>query len=304
MDILKNYLEAMLQDFPKTKETLDLQENIWESMQNKYDDLITNGKSKHEAVGMVIAQFGDINELKEAYGIIANETNHSSKNIEYLPAEKLDIYISFIDKYSHMVALGVFMIIISVLGSILAQGLGVAIMLTLIAASVAIFVTFGFQLQDYSDIEKGLYHLNDVDIIRIKENYNDFKPKYRFAIVAGIVLCIFSVISIILMGMTIGSELILIPFFGAIAVAVYLFVVYGILQSKYNLLLRDEKTMQELQNEQDYEWLYDITMPLATMIFLLLGFLGNNWHPSWIVIPIAAIATNGAIEILKRKKNI
>lgn len=41
-------------------------------MENKYDDLISEGKTEQEAFGTVISQFGDINELKEAYGVAVN----------------------------------------------------------------------------------------------------------------------------------------------------------------------------------------------------------------------------------------
>lgn len=37
--------------------------------------------------------------------------------------------------------------------------------------------------------------------------------------------------------------------------------------------------------------LFSLTMPLAAMVYLILGFTQELWHPGWIIFPIVAIIT-------------
>ncbi len=300
MNTLRDYVEVIFQDFPKTKANLDLKANILESMEDKYEDLITDGKTEQEAIGIVIAQFGNIDELKEAYGILP-----ADEDVEYLPTEKLNEYILFKEKFAHMIALGVSMIILSVLAVfLLPEGLGIIILLTVVAISVAIFILFGLRSTEYKHVDEARYYLFGNDKAEIQKKYNKFKPKFQFAITVGVALCILSVALFYIFNDTfnVGDALSFIPFFGLIAIAVYLFITYSIRNSMYNVLLRDEETIKEMQDEKSFEWVYGITMPLASMIFLAFGFLKNAWHPAWLIFPIAAILTNGIIEVLKRRR--
>ena len=66
-------------------------------------------------------------------------------------------------------------------------------------------------------------------------------------------------------------------------------------------LSRDEEIIEELEYTEKYGWLYGITMPLSSLIFLLLSW--NRWddldkYPTWIVFPIVAIVTYGITRII------
>jgi len=70
MDALKNYVETMFHDhLPSTEESLEIKADILISMEDKYADLLASNKTEEEALEIVINQFGDINELKEALNI-------------------------------------------------------------------------------------------------------------------------------------------------------------------------------------------------------------------------------------------
>jgi len=72
METLKNYIESKFCDFPRTQEILDIKANILISMEDKYADLIENKKTSEEALEIVLNQFGDITELKEALNITSS----------------------------------------------------------------------------------------------------------------------------------------------------------------------------------------------------------------------------------------
>lgn len=306
MNTLENYVEAMFNDFPKTKENLDVKANILASMEDKYDDLIANGKTEQVALGIVISQFGDISELKEAFGISSTDDV-----IEYLSTKRLSDYLSFARKQACAIALGVSMIILSVIGPILIgeeqEILGVTIFLVTVALSVGVFIIYGFRSNDYKGIKAGKYHLLESDKTIIQIEHTRFKPKYQFAIATGVIICILSSVVFIILGENGSESLGFVLFFGLIAIAVYLCIVFGMLKTMYNLLLRDEEFIQELQHELQrtrmFGWIYGITMPLATMIFLWMSW--ERWdeldsRPTWLIFPVVAILTHGLVEILNR----
>jgi len=91
MEILKNYVDTMFRDFPDTDDSQQLKESILESMTEKYYDLIDEGKSDAEALGAVLAQFGDIEELKEAYEV---KEDKSGFHLEIKASSKESILLS------------------------------------------------------------------------------------------------------------------------------------------------------------------------------------------------------------------
>ena len=63
MDTIKNYLDNMFSAFPKTAEISKIKENLFSNMEDKYNELKQSGKSENEAIGIVISEFGNIDEL-------------------------------------------------------------------------------------------------------------------------------------------------------------------------------------------------------------------------------------------------
>jgi len=82
MEILKNYVDAMFKEFPNNTETAELKTRILDSMEAKFQDLLEDGKNESEALGTVIAQFGDIEELKEAYEVPVEEKEEDFEFVE------------------------------------------------------------------------------------------------------------------------------------------------------------------------------------------------------------------------------
>ena len=69
MDTIKNYLENMFATLPKNQEVLRLKNDLLESMEDKYNELKQSGRSENEAVGIVISEFGNIDEFVKELGI-------------------------------------------------------------------------------------------------------------------------------------------------------------------------------------------------------------------------------------------
>lgn len=73
METIKNYLENMFIGLPMTNEVQRAKEDLLGMMEDKYNELIQSGKSKNEAIGIVITEFGNLDELLEELNL--SETN-------------------------------------------------------------------------------------------------------------------------------------------------------------------------------------------------------------------------------------
>ena len=78
MDTIKNYLESMFRGLPQTAKVLKAKKELGQMMEDKYSELIKEGKSDNEAIGTVISEFGNLEELAADLGI--DDVFNSSRN--------------------------------------------------------------------------------------------------------------------------------------------------------------------------------------------------------------------------------
>ncbi len=69
MEAIREYLHNLFMSLPETPEVLRAKAALLEMMEDKYDELVSEGKSEKEAVGTVISEFGNLDELAEELGI-------------------------------------------------------------------------------------------------------------------------------------------------------------------------------------------------------------------------------------------
>ena len=69
METIRNYLMTMFAALPNTPQVRRAMDELWEMMEDKYTELIEEGKTENEAIGTVISEFGNLDELAETLGI-------------------------------------------------------------------------------------------------------------------------------------------------------------------------------------------------------------------------------------------
>ena len=79
MDTIKTYLDNMFLNLPKTDEINSLKNDLLNNMEDKYNELKTQGKTENEAIGIVISEFGNIDELINEMGIKIDEPDENSR---------------------------------------------------------------------------------------------------------------------------------------------------------------------------------------------------------------------------------
>lgn len=309
MNTIHAYVESIFDKLPQTKEMLQLKSEMLMNMEDKYSHLITEGISEHAAIGQVLSEFGNIDEIIEAYNLDTEEdTEAYDSTVIVLSKDEAERYFFHRQKYALAIAIGVFLCIISVsimflamvTGSLLFPSLsedsttlvGVVLMLVTIAFGVGIFIIFGIQESNYP-FDKKVLELDYATHAMIEEQYLSFKPKMSYAIAAGVVSCILGPIFLLLSFAFLNdNSLIGIVFLlGFIAVGVFLFVYYGIQNDTFEKLLTiGSHTKAHVVSNTITERLGAIIFPIATLIYLFQGFVNNAWGTAWIIFPIVGIS--------------
>ncbi|RDU23903.1 permease prefix domain 1-containing protein [Anaerosacchariphilus polymeriproducens] len=324
METIKNYLETMFAQIPQTPETLKIKEDLLSNMEEKYHELKNEGKSENEAIGIVISEFGNIDELMNEFGISNNSTSQTQqKNHPIITLETALTYLDEKNKFGRLIAIGVALILIGVnlliclstfaetgiLGSLsedTASMFGVIALICFIVPAVALFIYSGTSLEKYNYLENP-FQMDPYVKEQLKTKFEDFLPTFNRAIIIGVSLCILSVIPVIA-GSLIEDNRIsnasFIPIiknsssFGVIllliivTVAVYIFIIYGNMKEGYNRLLELEEYSPEHKNSKSSKIIgavASVVWPLTVCVFFYLGFFKQRWDISWVVFPITGI---------------
>ena len=83
METIRNYLETMFASLPNTFEMQKAKNELLQMMEDKYTELITDGKTENEAVGIVISEFGNLDELAEELGISSFVIQENQKTLSW-----------------------------------------------------------------------------------------------------------------------------------------------------------------------------------------------------------------------------
>ena len=64
METIKVYLDNMFLSIPDSEQVRRVKSELYDMMEDKYRELRNEGKPENEAVGIVISEFGNLEELK------------------------------------------------------------------------------------------------------------------------------------------------------------------------------------------------------------------------------------------------
>ena len=214
--------------------------------------------------------------------------------------DKAKEYEHFYNRYAKVTALGVFLILLGVSLMFLFLGLlgenafvlPIGTLLVFIMIAVAIFIYYGTQEEEF----KKSIPL-DADYYNAKQR-REFSKKMGLGMTIAVALIFLAIIVFITLVQYVMSN----PFYPLsimmlmIGIAVFLMVYYGMLSEK---MAMEPKPKQQ---NQLIEKLNAIIMMIATVIFLLFGFLQGSWHPAWVAFPIGGILCGVVTVLFDNKK--
>lgn len=297
MEAIKQHIDFLFQDLPDTQEIKRIKNDLYLNAVDRFEDLRLEGRTESEALGTVIIEMGDREDLFEnlEYDQETDLRDHSINSL----SEARHLIGSY-DFEANKIGLGVFLILlgaglIPTLDTFNLAGIGVMILLVLVAMAVGMFIHAGLSLES---LEKSFQHTESVfyltneDYEIVEEQYSLFQEENRFRIPVGVMLCIVSVLPIVFFGIT--ENEFLVQRFGvilltlAVGTGIFQFIKYGMNETAYEKVLNlGEYSIEEREIQQKLEPIAGIYWMVITIIFLAWSFLTMNWHITWIIWPIA-----------------
>ena len=206
MNAIRNYLDNMFRNLPNTEEVRRAKSELLQMMEDKYEVLIAEGKTENEAVGIVISEFGNLDELADSLGISEAVTENPTEDKPMLSLDRVKEYLSMVSTKSILTPLGIALCILSVVSPILADILPVDLdvigaggMLSIIAIAVGLFIFSGIKGREYAEVKKKECSLSIEGAEYVRNERRRFKNSYGLMSSFGIGLCILSIINPILL---------------------------------------------------------------------------------------------------------
>ena len=198
MEAIRNYLETMFANLPNTPEVLRAKNELWQMMEDKYNELIAEGKSDNEAVGTVIAEFGNLDEISEDLGIwnVVSKTQDITRR--KVTIDEVKRYLHESSNYAYKLALGVFLCIISPIGAIIGDAanitdaLGILFLMSFIAAAVVLFVHSSITINKWDFLQHELCTIDFATTNYVNDQKERYSSTYALLMTVGIVLCVVS----------------------------------------------------------------------------------------------------------------
>lgn len=321
METIKTYLENMFMRYPNTSAVLKAKQELLQMMEDKYMELKAAGKTENEAIGIVISEFGNLDELADDLGIGNIMTEADNENVRKISLEEVKQFLNSRMRLSCMMALGIAFCILSICAPIIADayvsyhqmtdsdiayGLGTVCMFLIIALGVGFIVGSGILMSKWNYLKEENCQIDFGTTDYVRQAREDARVAHVIRMTIGIILCVISVVPVILFDALKN----LLPFWTAIspaflflyvAVGVFFIVYTSVRWGGYSILLHlsdastngssytSEKSSSVVYESKIVNEIMSVYWPTVTCIYLSWSFLPFSWHITWIVWVLAAI---------------
>lgn len=176
----------------------------------------------------------------------------------------------------------------------MAGGLGIIILLLIIAPAVVIFITVGMKMERYQYLDQEPIELEYGVSGIVKERKQAQNETYTTGILVGVTLCILSVIPLFAAAAVDASDIVVVwciaGVLGVVSVAVHIFIRVMTVRFCYDRLLQenDYTLSRKMASRKNSKW-EAIYWPLILTIYLAYSFWTMDWGRSWIIWPVAAV---------------
>ena len=309
METIRTYLENMFMHLKNTPEVERAKNELLSMMEDKYQELKKEGRSENEAVGIVISEFGNLEEVAKELGIEetvsdGNETEGIRITMEEAKQyckENAKAGVSYGITAMLCILSPVFLLLLGALQeekgfseSIVVAG-GLIPLLLLVACGVVIAIISGISMGKYEKYQKEPLLLDYATKQFLQAQREAEKFSYALQIALGVFLCIVSVIPLLIVGsMEIASDipsvLCVIIMLAIISVAVFFFVSAGIKAGGYHVLLQEQEYAVERKRKGNPVQIFEsVYWQIVTLIYLAWSFITFDWHITWIIWPVAGV---------------
>ncbi|MBD5542219.1 MAG: helix-turn-helix transcriptional regulator [Lachnospiraceae bacterium] len=313
----------------------------WESGQSvpDLDKIIKISDIFAVSTDYLLKEEGETEEFASRQGVGSEEETVRSVSIE-----EADAFMGLTKKFASIRGIGTGLFVLSpvcllILGGIseydtnaiseeMAGGLGLIILLLMVAIGVIIMKMTDMQLSKYEYLEKEKISLGFGVKEQVLKKKEEFEKSYRIGVCAGIAL-IFAGIMPLMAAVALDSEdmaVYCVPvILLAVAVSVYCFVRFGSIWESYEKLLQEGDYTKEKKELKSADSLFSTAYwCIVTAIYLGISFIGpdfgalgadgwmdveymkwkwGNWGITWVIWPVAAVLFAGLKAIFNGVRN-
>jgi hypothetical protein len=297
----------MFLGLPETEDVKRAKKELLAMMEDKYNELKNSGKTENEAIGIVISEFGNLDELAETLGI--KQALENKSDIIHVTYEEAEKYIEDSKNIAPKTALGVFLCIMSPTLLLLLLGLreldalqikedrliaaGLTALIALVAAGVSYFIRYSSILDKYEYLQKSVFELDYSTEQAVRSAMAQDEHSYKSAVNTSVILYILSILPIFLISLLLdidGASTISV----AVTLTIVAYATYNLInkgginnacqvllqQGDYSIKTKSNKTLQTISKVY---WL------VIVAVYLTYSFITQKWGISWIIWPIAGI---------------
>ena len=189
----------------------------------------------------------------------------------------------------------------------MASGIGIVVLLLMVAGAVADFIMIGNKMEKFQYLEKEeldlAYGVEGV----MRERYQAEQHKYTINTVIGVVLCILCAVPLMITSVMMEKEVLVLPSIALllimVASAVYLFVVNGMVKEGYEQLLQiNDYTVERKKSNRRIDKISGIYWPVVVAIYLGYSLWTMKWNISWVIWPVAGVLFGAVAAVVQAKE--
>lgn len=320
MNTIRNYLDNMFLGLPQTEDAIRAKKELLAMMEDKYNELKDSGKTENEAIGIVISEFGNLDELGDTLGIkniLENKTE-----IPIISYEEANNYLEDSKVTAPKTALGVFLCIISPVMLLVLLGLGemnyikvkedlliaagLIVLISLVAAGVSCFIKFSSKLEKYNDLKINLFELDYNTEQMIRNMQKQDEHAYKSAVSISVVGYILSALPIIITplvseveGLSVFSVAVTLTI---VAFSTYNLISNGSINEACNVLLQQGDYSVKNKSNKTFQTISKVYWCVIVAVYLGYSFITDDWSMSWIIWPVAGVLF-GAIKAISDSRS-
>ena len=118
METIISYIDNLFRNYPDTPQVQKARQELLGIMEDKYQELKAEGRSEHEAIGIVISEFGSMEEIAFELDLdqkptTEGEARKEDREEKYLTLEQAEQYVKAQESFGIKVAIGIAFCILS-----------------------------------------------------------------------------------------------------------------------------------------------------------------------------------------------
>ena len=341
MNVIAAYLDTMFSTYPQTPRLLEAKAELHGMMEDAYTSLIAEGRTENEAVGQVIRDFGNLEEVAPVLGITADIAPAAGGGADAAAAERHPVvtleeaqgYAEAKKRTRYRLSAAVMLFVLSPslllllsvagetgllpLGENAGSFIGLFALLVMIAVGVLLVVSVSRETAPYKRLSERRFSTNPTVTQWVEALSAKHEPARIRSLQLAVTLWILSAAPLLAFALLVNEPPYdrFLPVLGVVLVLVMVAAGLGVLLPRtWAHTVAEELTRTGAAGRADdaehsivgiiaaFYW------PLLTAIFLAWSFIGNAWGVSWMVWPIGAVLFGaiaggvGALEAYRRAR--